>query len=343
MKSMFAELRAALAEYDPSGRLAVASLRNQLTRIAGGSLLDAAARQRFWDKLGSEDGGELLPLLLGAYVAQRRWYVGRIRIGSFNESALALHVELMLLLEDAGDRIQSCLGDIAPLLLDPDQEVYHVACSMLAGSSCRQFVPIQTILKALSQRGVPEHPFQLGQAIIKGSQYDSKLARLLVDAIGGDENLNTAVMAVIADLPIDAQTKHAGACRVAERLHGDAAAFAIHAIANIGTVSPTAVAIVKSALESNEWYIRAAAAETAGRLRMAPSEIIPKLVPLLRDTEGHDFTVQECAIRALGNYGHAARECLPEMRSLREYLLADGYGSDDLKELDIAIASIGEI
>ena len=341
---MFASLIATLATYDPSDQPSVASLREQLAQVAGGSLLEEASRQRFWAEATQEDCTEVVPRLLTAYVAQRREYLRRAFASRYDvsDAFLGLHVELMLLLQDVGDHVQWCLGDIARLLLGSDQEVYFVACKMLAGSSCRRFVPTGTILNTLSKWGVCEHPFSLGKAIIKASQYDLELARSLVDAVGGDENINEAVMSIITDLPLDAQTKHARACQVAERLHPTSAFAAIRGLADIGIVTPAAVTIVKSALESKVWYIRAVAAETGGKLQMAATEIVPRLILFLHDVEGHDATVQEFAIRGLGHYGRAAREGLSELQSLREKFVADGYDSHDLEDLDAAIAHISE-
>jgi hypothetical protein len=220
---------------------------------------------------------------------------------------------------------------------------------MLAGSPCRRFVSADTILEALSRRGVCERPFTLGEALVKASHHDQKLAETLVGAIDGDKDLNTAVLSILAELPVDKRLKHAKACQVAQRLRpwsgadwSCEACAALGAVAEIGMVTPQASAIIESALESGEWHIRAQAAVTAGTLRVNPTQLVPKLISLLDDAEGYGYTVQESVVQGLGQYGNAAREALVALAALKASFATDDEAAEFWKEIDAAIARIRE-
>lgn len=344
---MVAQLVELLAAYDPSDTARVTAVHSHLIGLAGGTLLDDHARFRFWVRIRNDDPKTIVPLLTRGYVAHRRYFLRSVLNGDDNqradplsEASFNLHIEWMMLLQDAADCVEYCLDEIGEMLLGDDQEVYSVACRMLAGSSCSPFVPKDVVLRALSRWGVCEYPFAFGEALIKASRFDHDLAEALVVAIGEDDNINQAVVTIVAELPIDNETKHTKACQVALNLKGGSAVAALNAIAQIGVVTPSAVAIVKSALANTEWYIRARAAETAGRLGLDPEEIVPRLAALLHDTEGHDFTVQECVIRALGYYGWAAREFLGDLESLRQMFVSEKYEVDDLDDIETAISRI---
>ena len=338
---MITQLIDCLGSYDSRNKNHVLLLSSLLGRIAGGDLFEESARNRFWT-IVQEHNEEIVPLLLKAYVSLRREGLRQIAGGSggLSAGAFKLHVGLMLLLPQAGEGTEYCLDDLAKLILDADGEICSVANKMLAGSPCRRFVPIATLLAAFSKYGVWEHPFSLGEAAVKATRYDDRLASALVNAVNGDENVNSAVMTFIAQLPIDEPQKHSTACRVANRLNDQSCAAALRAISEIGLVTPAAEEIVKLALESDRYHIRAWAAEVAGKLRLSPDYFVPRLTVLLRDIEGHDFTVQECAIRGLGHYGSEAKASLTELLSLKQEYEADEYELEEIKEIDLVIARI---
>lgn len=356
-------LAEALASFDARNESSLSALQAAILALAEGPLFDEQARARFWERARGDDAPEIARLLLRAYLVQRREYRRNIA-DMFSDAGLSeeasdyvhdelrmsVHVQMMLLLEDAGECVEHCLDDIAEMLLDEDDEIYFVACKMLAGSPCRRFVPATTALAALSRRGICIHPFSLGEALVKASQHDRQLAETLIGAIDGDDNINAAVLSIIADLPVDQQLKHVKACQVAERLqawtttnYNCTTCAALNAIAEIGIVSSQASEIIERALHSGEWHIRAQAAEAAGKLRINPRNAVPKLISLLDDTEGHDYTVQQCAIRGLGNYGSQAREALPALISLKEKLMSDEDAAEILADVERSISCIGEI
>lgn len=338
---MITQLIDCLAAFDPRDNNQLASFRSQLERIGGGSLFDESARIAFWANV-QERNREIGPLILRAYTQLRREGLRQIAKESrgLPKGAFNLHVGLMLLLSDAGEVVEYCFDDVAKLILDADGEIRSVTSKMLAGSPCRRFVPVKTILSAFSKYGVWEYPFSLGEAVVKASRYDDGLAAALIDAVNGDENINSAVMTIIAQLPIDEQQKHSTACRVAKKLDDQSGASALQALSEIGITTPAAEEIVKLAIESDRYHIRAWAAEVAGKLRLTPEYFVPRLTVLLRDIEGHDFTVQECAIRAIGYYGSEAQSSLAELLSLKQESEADDYDLDLVKELDLVISRI---
>lgn len=352
-----------LAAFDPTNSASLTAVREALAQFAGGYVWQEEARANFWKRVKCDDAPAITRLLVRAYLAQLREYrrsiarmneelnaapLEQLTSGVFNEAfsepAMEVTLRIMRLLEDAGECVEYCLDDVAEMLLDDN---YFMACKMLAGSPCRRFVPIHTILEALSRRGVCEQPFTLGEALVKASHHDQKLAETLVGAIDGNKHLNSAVLSILAELPVDEQLKHAKACQVAQRLRpwsGDdwscEACAALGALADIGMVTPESSAIIERALESSEWHIRAQAALTAGKLRINPTQVVPKLISLLDDTEGYGHTVQECAVEGLGHYGSAAHEALDALVALKAKLASDDEAAELSKEIETAIARI---
>ena len=353
-----------LAAFDPTDSASLKAVHDALAQFTGGPIWEEEARAKFWKRVKADDASTLTRLLVRAYLAQDREFRRRLartrdeidpvrfeELNSdvFSELRSTVNVQMMILLEDAGECVEYCLDEVARMLLDEDQGIYFVACKMLAGSPCRRFVPADTILEALSRRGVCELPFTLGEALVKASHQDQELAETLVGAIGDDKNLNSAVLSILAELPVDKRLKHAKACDVALRLRpwsGDdwscEACAALGAIAEIGIVTPQAVAIIERALESDEWHIRAQAALAAGKLRINPTGVVPKLISLLGDTEGYDYTVQESAVQGLGQYGRAAREALEPLAALKIRIASDDEAAEFLEEIETAIARIRE-
>ena len=353
-----------LAAFDPTDSASLRAIHEALAQFAGGPIWEEKARAKFWRRVKGDDAGTITQLLVRAYLAHHRESCRRtarmsdesdpVRLEELMSDVLgefrtSLNLHIMLLLGDAGECVEHCLDEVAQMLLDENQGIYFVACKMLAGSPCRRFVPADTILEALSRRGIRQRPFTLGEALIKASRHDQKLAETLVGAINGNKHLNSAVLSILAELPVDEQLKHAKACQVAERLRpwsGDdwscEACAALGAIAEIGMVTPQAAAIIECALESGEWHIRAQAALTAGKLRINPTEVVPKLISLLGDTEGDRHTVQESAVEGLGQYGNAACEALEPLAALKANLLPNDEAADFLEEIETAIARIRE-
>ena len=266
----------------------------------------------------------------------------RIERGKFNSPSAEsnLHLDLLILLGECGNRSDEFLADIEDLLLDGDGEMYSLASSILASASGNPFVSTETILATFSEHGLCEHPFRLGDAVVKACQHDRDLATKLIDALQIDENTDTALMAIVARLPLEQLLRHDAAVKIASSHGEDSEAVALQALGKIGLVSEPVVSLMSKALSSDKWYVRAEAAEAVGRLRLNPNTFLPILARMLQDVEGHDYTVQDCAALGIGHYGTEATKYVDALTSLRKQMLGDGYDQEDLDYIDQALAQI---
>jgi HEAT repeat protein len=87
--------------------------------------------------------------------------------------------------------------------------------------------------------------------------------------------------------------------------------------------------------QDESWYVRAEAILSLGTLNYRPTDVCARAMELLDDTIGHDFTVSERAVEALGKLGDAAA---PAVERLTE-MLEDDEGTNF--EVVAALGSIG--
>ena len=83
-----------------------------------------------------------------------------------------------------------------------------------------------------------------------------------------------------------------------------------------------------------------------GKLQLLPEKVLPIIVNALDDNEGHDWTVRECAIQALGDYANSSvidkASMLSVLTTLRKKLKdeqEDGWISQ-IKEVNTILQAI---
>lgn len=342
---MIESLIQSLNAFDINAPATISAICSQLSATAEGNLLDEAAWNRFWSAIGDSHSTDILRRLIAIYIEVRHECLQQAKrddfdFDFFDSATFQLNLNFLGLLPEAGIYVQDCLDDIVEMLLDGDNEIFSTASKMLAASPCNPFIPAKQLLEAFALHGVCEYPFSLGEATIKAACHNPSLATVLVAALNENKNVNKAVLTILARLPLPDASKLEAACYYAQCSDEDCACIAIGALGDIGVDSPLVATIVANALESEQWLMRASAAETAGKLKINPTQILPSLVRLLDDTEGHDFTVRECAIEGFGHYGALAKDYLDNLIGLKQLLLSDDDEIGDLKRLDEAISTI---
>jgi HEAT repeat protein len=103
---------------------------------------------------------------------------------------------------------------------------------------------------------------------------------------------------------------------IAKSRTGETKSLAILALGSIGKKDENLCELLLENATNPEYYIRGNAINSLGRLKLSPERALPIIIAALEDKEGYDWTVQECAIKALGNYDNFPADYVISLTSI---------------------------
>lgn len=252
--------------------------------------------------------------LLAAYQRSRHHYLEQVRIDTsqilFNHDEFEYH----LLLYSLAEHLEGDLEPIRPLmekmLLERDTEIMGVATHLFErmGPSCWASWPV--IRKAFAAQGIWERPFYLGNAVAAAVREKSERLEDIRTALqGGNEKEQQALCHVLVELGSLASllTDEVICIASMQAASPDTVSCAIMALGYLGEKNTEISAILRQAISSEHWFIRANAVASAGLLRLEPKVFVPLMVNKLQDDFGYDgWSTSDAAVKALGQYGPVA-------------------------------------
>jgi len=258
--------------------------------------------------------------VLEAYQKSRHHYLQQLRDGLHQIISNNDELEFHLLIYSLAQHLEGDLEQIRPImekmLLEDDTEISGVATHLFErmGASCWASWPV--ICKAFARSGMWESPFHLGNAVAAAvREKPDRLEAIRTALQAGEEKEQQALCHVLVELgPLASRlTDDVISIVLAPAASPDTISCAIMALGYLGEKNAEISAIIRQAIGSEHWFIRANAIASAGLLRLEPETFVPLIIQYLQDDFGYDgWSAADAAVKALGQYGEdASMACEP--------------------------------
>ena len=283
---------------------------------------------------------DLLKDKIQKYVKARREYVQKIREGkpvNFTREDM----NLMARVHDIGSDAYLVIEEIKSMLLDDDSEISWTARVLIQsmGESATSLIP--EIFQVMEKWGINEYPFILGETLVSLSDSHPQIIDLLKENINSkSDKLVQAVIHTFSLLGNRSEVVYEDLMRLAIKGSDDTKGFAIRALGETGKRNDSLCNLLLSSAIHTEWYIRGYAIGSMGKLKLNPQKCLPVIMKALTDDEGHDWTVSEFAITALGDYGREAMIAIPHLQELRIKLKTEDDSSYNVRQINQALGKI---
>jgi HEAT repeats len=284
---------------------------------------------------------DLLKEKIQKYIKYRREYVQKIRdrqsVGFTSE-----YMNLMGSVHDIGSDAYLVIEDIKAMLLDDDIEISWTARVLIQnmGESAASLIP--EMFQVMEKWGVNEYPFKIGEILVSLSDNHPQVIDLLKKNINSkSDKLVQAVIHTFSLLGNRSEVVYEDLMKLAIKGSDETKGFAISTLGETGKQDDSLCNLLLDSAIHTEWYIRGYAIGSMGKLKLSPQKCLPIIINALTDDEGHDWTVRESAITALGEYGQNAMVAVPYLQELRIKLKAeDDDSSYAVRQLNQALGKI---
>jgi hypothetical protein len=201
-----------------------------------------------------------------------------------------------------------------------------VACNALKGMGVKAIEALPEIFSLMQKRGINKHPYTMGEILVQLSNIFPEIITALKLHLSSDTtNLLHATLFTCSLLDEkSALLLYEPLIDIAKSRTEETKSLAILALGSTGKKDEDLGEILLENATASEWYIRGNAINSMGKLHVSPDKAVPIIINALEDNEGHDWTVQECAIAALSNYGSLvgsyAADAITKLKSIRKKL-----------------------
>ncbi|MBL8824445.1 MAG: HEAT repeat domain-containing protein [Planctomycetia bacterium] len=268
--------------------------------------------------------------LLEAYQRSRHHYLKQLSEQlpqlSFDNDEFEYHLLVYSLAEHLEGDLEPIRPIMEKMLLEKDTEIMGVATKLFErmGVNCWASWPV--IRKAFACQGMWESPFHLGNAVAATvREKPDRLEAIRTALQAGKEKEQQALCHVLVELGPLANPLTDDVIRITltPSASPDTISCAIMALGYLGEKNAEISAILRHAIGSEHWFVRANAIASAGQLRLEPEMFVPLIIQRLQDDFGYDgWSASNAAVKALGQYG-------PDARIAREPLIVLQNSTDD--------------
>jgi len=212
------------------------------------------------------------------------------------------------------------------MLMSDDTEIEWVACNALKGMGVKAIEALPEIFSLMQKRGINKHPYTMGEILVQLSNIFPEIITALKLHLSSDTtNLLHATLFTCSLLDEkSALLLYEPLIDIAKSRTEETKSLAILALGSTGKKDEDLGEILLENATASEWYIKGNAINSMGKLHVSPDKAVPIIINALEDNEGHDWTVQECAIAALSNYGSLvgtyAADAITKLKSIRKKL-----------------------
>ena len=283
---------------------------------------------------------DLLKEKIQKYIKYRREYVQKNRDRQ-SVDFTSEYMNLMGSVHDIGSDAYLVIEDIKAMLLDDDIEICWTARVLIQsmGESAASLIP--EMFQVMEKWGVNEYPFKIGEILVSLSDNHSQVIDLLKKNINSkSDKLVQAVIHTFSLLGNRSEVVYEDLMRLASQGSDDTKGFAIRTLGETGKQDDSLCHLLLDSAIHTEWYIRGYAIGSMGKLKLNPQKCLPVIIKALTDSEGHDWTVSESAITALGDYGGNATVAIPYLQKLRIKLKAEDDSSYAVRQLNQTLGKI---
>jgi HEAT repeats len=290
----------------------------------------------------NEDRAKVLKETIRKYIQDRRDFMDKLRNRNNDLVMPTLEsIQLTISLCDIGEVGHLAIEEIKEMLLDDDNHLSHVARLALKSMGQSAAPAIPELFEIMSKWGVNEYPYQTGEILITLIENHPEILTFLIEQINSDcEKLVQAIIHTFCLLGDRAGIVYPDLIRIATNASDDTKGFAIRALGETGKQDDILCDLLLEYTQHSEWYIRGYAIGSIGKLKLYPSRYLPVIVDALYDDEGHDWTVREAAMIALGNYGKDAAVVIPQLKEFRRLLKTEEDSDESVRKLNQTLGKI---
>ena len=229
-----------LLHYDPANDKSVDELIRLLESIAGKALIGEDCRQRYLRFLDSINDSDVIKLIIKASINERIYFLKTRRSDDyfaenyFESQRCDLSVFLNMILAQCGKYLPHIISELEEMVLYEDSSIYFTACDILANSTCDKFIDVDVVIKVMSNKGLSNFPYKLGEAVVKASAFNTIIPKTLVEQIyEKDDNVTECVLFIIHELPVNHDEVIMQICELAENSPERLRLFAFGALLRI--------------------------------------------------------------------------------------------------------------
>jgi HEAT repeats len=341
-----ADLISKLAEVDPNQKEQSKLISDELIAIAGSHIYIGRSEGSFYiDAINIERNGELLKKVIDAYISARENYTEKLKLQDFDFTNYITDryfiLSQLVLAADKYDVLP--LPEIEFMLISNDIEIEDIASKVLKGIGIKSIKALPKMLELMQKRGLNCYPYTIGETLVQlANSYPEVMIALKSNLNSGIDNLVNATLYTCSLMDEKSIFFYEDLMNIAQSQDGETKSLAIMALGSTGKKDESLCEFLLECSTSSEWYIRGNAINSLGMLKLAPERCLSVIINALNDAEGYDWTVQESAIKALGNYGNQASEAIPALKALRKRISDEGDSNwiSEVKLINTALHKI---